>query len=1374
MNEELVTVNNRLKEKVEALNRANSDLLNLIASTDVGTIFLDARLCISRFTPRATELFHLVEADQGRPLAHITHRLRHTDLAGLAAHVSTTSERVEATVQDYGDRWYVLRLFPYRTITDEIEGVVITFIDISDLKRAESEERQRRQQQALATLSRQALISTDLDVLFAETTQQVAEVLGVEFCKLLQLQAGQDAMLLRAGVGWKAGLIGRATVPADTNSQAGYTLYAQSPVVLRDMASETRFHGPDLLLDHHVRSGISVAIHGPGEPFGVLGAHSQEARNYAPYDVDFLQSVANLLAIAIERQQAQLALRQSEEQARRHLNELEAIYNSAPIGLCVLDRELRYQRVNERLAEMNGLPVADHIGRTGRELFPDLAAKTEAALRNVLATGEPVIRLELTGEIPSQPGVPHTWIESWFPLHDAGGAVSAINIVIEEITEQKQAERAFEQSNAILRGILESSRDAIFVRDRQGRYILVNRAAVEQVGINQEGIIGKRYADLFPQHAANNENAVDIENNERAILELGLTQSTEYMLEHDGVTRYWNTLNMPLRNIQGDIVGIVSSARDITERRHAEEALRRTHETLALAQRMSHSGVWDWDLATNKTYWSPEFYALYGISPQTDPNLETWMAVIHPHDQARIEMRLQEVLAGNDEWNEEYRILHAQRGERWLLAVGQVSCDDDGQPVRFTGLNLDITERKETDAQLRYQAQLLDNVEDAVISTDAEFRIRTWNTGAEQLYNWTAQEVMGRTVSDVLDTEFAGISMEQARAELAARSHWRGEVIQRTKSGEPVNISNITVLMYDESGATVGSVAINRNITERKRAESRVQFLVQASTILAGSLDYGVTLQNVAEAAVPSIADWCAIDLQNESGSIENAALIHTDPAKVHWAHELRKRYPLDLNAPNGAPYVIRTGKSEYYPEITETMLEGVAQNEEGRELLRMVGYRSVMVVPLLLHDHVLGAISLVSSESQRLFTEADLHMAEDLGRRAAGAIENARLYQDLRQRQSELHESEERFRSTFEQAAVGMAHTSPEGYYLQVNERLCEIMGYSRAELLQKPFIDFVHPEEKARSAALNEQLIAGHLPSYGVEKRYIRRDGSFIWVHVTASSVCNEAGDVIYRLAVVEDISARKAAEAALQELNATLEQHILNRTAELERSNRDLDQFAYVASHDLRAPLRAIDHLANWIAEDVGDTLPTESRQHLDTLRGRVRRMEKLLEDLLTYSRVGRQLSAVEWVESGDLVSQIVELLDPPATFTIHIAANMPAFHTHRIPLELVLRNLINNAIKHHKGVDGRIDIWAQAKGEWFVFTVQDNGPGIDPAFHERIFQIFQTLRPRDELEGSGMGLAVVKKAVESMGGVIWVESAEGHGAAFRFTWPQRSAQ
>jgi signal transduction histidine kinase len=261
-----------------------------------------------------------------------------------------------------------------------------------------------------------------------------------------------------------------------------------------------------------------------------------------------------------------------------------------------------------------------------------------------------------------------------------------------------------------------------------------------------------------------------------------------------------------------------------------------------------------------------------------------------------------------------------------------------------------------------------------------------------------------------------------------------------------------------------------------------------------------------------------------------------------------------------------------------------------------------------------------------------------------------------------------------------------------------------------------------------------------------------------------------------LIEKINEREEAEAALskskaalRELNATLEQRVRERTDDLQRSNLELDQFAYVASHDLKAPLRAIYQLSSWIDEDAGHLLPATSKEYLTKLQSRVHRLETLLNDLLAYSRAGRHQHPPEEVDTAELVQNAVSILPMPANFTMRIDGVMPTIITERTPLETVFRNLIDNAIKHHHRPEkGCVEISAQDHGEFVIFSVKDNGPGIDELFYQRIFEMFQTLRPRDQVEGSGMGLTVVKKLVESRGGKIQVESSQGEGSTFRFTW------
>jgi PAS domain S-box-containing protein len=226
----------------------------------------------------------------------------------------------------------------------------------------------------------------------------------------------------------------------------------------------------------------------------------------------------------------------------------------------------------------------------------------------------------------------------------------------------------------------------------------------------------------------------------------------------------------------------------------------------------------------------------------------------------------------------------------------------------------------------------------------------------------------------------------------------------------------------------------------------------------------------------------------------------------------------------------------------------------------------------------------------------------------------------------------------------------------------------------------------------------------------------------------------------------------------------------TVLLEARNRELDQFAYVTSHDLKAPLRGIANLSQWIEEDLGEHITPESRNHLELLRGRVNRMEALIDGLLQYSRIGRTSSDVQLVDVAAMLDEIVDMYVSGEAVEVVIGPGMPTLRSERLPLQQVFQNLIGNAVKHRAERPLRVEISAEDRGDRFAFHVADNGPGIDPQYHERIFGIFQTLQPRDKVEGSGLGLALVKKIVEHRGGQVWVNSREGEGATFSFLWPK----
>jgi len=243
----------------------------------------------------------------------------------------------------------------------------------------------------------------------------------------------------------------------------------------------------------------------------------------------------------------------------------------------------------------------------------------------------------------------------------------------------------------------------------------------------------------------------------------------------------------------------------------------------------------------------------------------------------------------------------------------------------------------------------------------------------------------------------------------------------------------------------------------------------------------------------------------------------------------------------------------------------------------------------------------------------------------------------------------------------------------------------------------------------------------------------------------------------------------QAAIAMDNARLFDQANQLIEKLERTNRDLDQFAYVASHDLKAPLRGIANLSQWIEDDLGDKMDEQGLYHMRLLRGRVTRLEGLIEGILHYSRADRNEGDATEVDVAQLATEIWELLSPPASARLVVASHLPILRTARVPLQQVLLNLMGNAIKYNPDRELTVEVGGEQRGEHWALHVKDNGVGIAPEYHERIWGLFQTLEARDKIESTGIGLAVVRKIVETRGGRAWIESAAGAGATFWFTWP-----
>ena len=367
----------------------------------------------------------------------------------------------------------------------------------------------------------------------------------------------------------------------------------------------------------------------------------------------------------------------------------------------------------------------------------------------------------------------------------------------------------------------------------------------------------------------------------------------------------------------------------------------------------------------------------------------------------------------------------------------------------------------------------------------------------------------------------------------------------------------------------------------------------------------------------------------------------------------------------------------------------------------------------------------------------------------------------ERKQTEAALHESEERFRRTFELAGSGLAHVGLDGRFLRVNPRLCEILGYTAEELIGRKVKDLSHPEDRDAADRARAEVLAGGIESARLEKRYLRKDGAVVWLSLAIAIERDAAGRPLYAISVLDDITERKHAEVALREAHA-----------ELKRSNAELEQFAYVASHDLQEPLRMVSSYTQLLSRRYGDRLDGDAKEFMHYTVDGAARMKQLIEDLLAYSRVGTRSRdfkpmAVEGALARAITNLRAAIEESGATIT-HDA--LPTVKADEVQLGQLFQNLMGNALKFRGSAPPKIHVQcSESQTEWH-FAVCDNGIGIEPQYFERIFMLFQRLHTKGDYPGTGIGLAICKKVVERHGGRMWVESGPGEGSAFHFTLPK----
>ncbi len=397
--------------------------------------------------------------------------------------------------------------------------------------------------------------------------------------------------------------------------------------------------------------------------------------------------------------------------------------------------------------------------------------------------------------------------------------------------------------------------------------------------------------------------------------------------------------------------------------------------------------------------------------------------------------------------------------------------------------------------------------------------------------------------------------------------------------------------------------------------------------------------------------------------------------------------------------------------------------------------------------------------------------------RTAALRSANERLNKEIadRQRTEEaLRESEERFRQIYEHMRIGVAQVDLQFKVIRANQAYCDMLGYREEDLQGKHLSEFTHPEIVAENLHKQTQLAQGAIDHYQMEKMFIHRDGHTVHGILDANLIRDTAGNPSYFLGSVLDITARKQAEQQIHQLNTELEQHVRDRTAELEAANKELEAFSYSVSHDLRAPLRHIVAFVQLLEKDAADVLNEECTHYLTVISEAGQQMGRLIDALLSFSRMGRVEMKTTRVNMDDLIQNVLKIVqhETEGREIVWKVSPLPGARGDPAMLRLVLTNLITNALKFtREQPQAEIEIGhLPDNADEHIFYIRDNGTGFDMKYVDKLFGLFQRLHSTQEFEGTGLGLANIRRIIHRHGGRTWAEGEVGKGATFYFSFPK----